>query len=109
MKTRRGFFRVNRGTPVDMGPLDLAGEFRLVDDIAQGLRCSALACSTNRPPPGASVGGDDRDLDAELIGRAGLALADAFGLGGVEGMELRAALALSPDPVVSASFHTLPL
>jgi hypothetical protein len=33
---------------------------------------------------GAGVGGDDRDLDAELVGRAGLALADALGLGGME-------------------------
>jgi hypothetical protein len=32
----------------------------------------------------AGVGGDDRDFDDELVGRAGLALADAFGLGGME-------------------------
>ena len=43
---------------------------------------------------GAGVGGDDRDLDAELVGRAGLALADALDLRGVEGIELPAALAL---------------
>ena len=42
----------------------------------------------------AGVGGDDRSLDAELIGRAGLALADAFDLGGMEGIQLPAALAL---------------
>jgi hypothetical protein len=42
----------------------------------------------------AGVGGGDRDLDAELIGRAGVALADAFDLGVVEGIQLPAALAL---------------
>ena len=42
----------------------------------------------------AAVGGDDRDLDAELVGRAGLALADALGLRGMEGIQLPAALAL---------------
>jgi hypothetical protein len=36
-----------------------------------------------------------RDLDAELVGRAGFAFADAFGLRGVEGIELPATLALS--------------
>src|SRR5450756_2449865 len=42
----------------------------------------------------AGVGGGDRGLDAELIGRAGLALADAFDLGSMEGIQLPAALAL---------------
>jgi hypothetical protein len=42
----------------------------------------------------AGVGGGDRDLDAELIGCAGVALADAFDLGSVEGIQLSAALAL---------------
>src|SRR3979490_1635575 len=42
----------------------------------------------------AGVGGDDRDLDAELPRRAGLALADAFDFRGMEGIELPAALAL---------------
>ena len=42
----------------------------------------------------AGIGGDDRDLDAELIGRAGLAFADAFDLGSMEGIQLPAALAL---------------
>jgi hypothetical protein len=40
------------------------------------------------------IGGDDRDLDAELVGRAGLAFADALDLGGMEGIQLPAALAL---------------
>ena len=42
----------------------------------------------------AGVGGGDRDLNAELIGRAGFALADALDLGGMEGIQLPAALAL---------------
>ena len=43
---------------------------------------------------GSGVGGDDRGLHPELIGRAGLALADALGLGGMEGIQLPATLAL---------------
>ena len=43
---------------------------------------------------GAGIGGDDRSLDAELIGRAGLALADTLDLGSVEGIQLPATLAL---------------
>jgi hypothetical protein len=42
----------------------------------------------------AGAGGDDRDLDAELIGGAGFALANALGLGGMEGIKLPATLAL---------------
>jgi hypothetical protein len=42
----------------------------------------------------AGIGGDDRGLDPELIGRAGLALADALDLRRVEGIKLPAALAL---------------
>ena len=34
--------------------------------------------------PGAGIGSDDRGPDAELVGRAGLALADAFDLRRVE-------------------------
>jgi len=36
--------------------------------------------------------GRDADLDAELIGPVRLALADAFNLGGVQGIDLAAAL-----------------
>src|SRR5208283_1901668 len=43
---------------------------------------------------GAGVGSGDRHFDAELIGRAGLAFADAFDLWGMEGIQLPAALAL---------------
>ena len=42
----------------------------------------------------AFVGGGQRDLDAELVRRTCLALADAFGLGGMPRVELPAALAL---------------
>jgi hypothetical protein len=42
----------------------------------------------------AGIGGDDRSFDAELVGRAGFALADAFDLGRVEGIELPPELAL---------------
>ena len=59
-----------------------------------GLPGRALACSTNWPPGARTLGGDDRDLDAELIGRAGLALADALDLRSMEGIQLPAALAL---------------
>src|ERR1700676_2915868 len=43
----------------------------------------------------AGVGADDRSLDAELVRRSCLAFTDAFDLGGVEGIELPAALTLS--------------
>jgi hypothetical protein len=42
----------------------------------------------------AGIGGDDRDFDAELVRRAGLAFADAFDLGGMEGIKLPTALTL---------------
>ena len=38
-------------------------------------------------------GGGDADLDAELVGLVWLALADAFNLGGVQAVDLGAALA----------------
>src|SRR5579859_4881686 len=43
---------------------------------------------------GAGIGGDDRSLDAEFVGGAGLALAYTFDLGSMEGIQLPAALAL---------------
>ena len=42
----------------------------------------------------AGVGGSDRDLDAKLIRPVCFAFADAFDLGGVQGIEFPAALAL---------------
>src|ERR1700710_2057511 len=41
-----------------------------------------------------AIVGDDGGLDAELVRRAGLALADALHLGGMEGIQLPAALSL---------------
>ena len=90
---------------VDIGALDLAaGEFLgVVDDVAQGVAIVRVA--GQRPGVqhelavrGAGIGSDDRDLDAELVGRAGFALADALGLGGMEGIQLPAALALLLGP-----------
>jgi hypothetical protein len=89
-------------TPVDIAALDLAaGEFlSLLDDLAQGMPVVWVVrqrlgvqheLAARRAGAG---GGDDRNLDAELVGRTGLALADAFGLGGMEGIQLPAALAL---------------
>ena len=86
---------------VDIGTLDLAaGEpFGVLDSRAQ--RVSIIRIARERlgvqhelAAGRAGVGGDDGDLDAELIGRAGLALADAFDLRGMEGIQLPAALAL---------------
>ena len=88
-------------TLIDMDALDLAaGEpLGVLDGCAQ--RVSVVRVAGQRlgvkhelAARSADIGGDDGDLDAELVGRAGLALADAFDLGGVEGIELPAALAL---------------
>jgi hypothetical protein len=46
------------------------------------------------PASGAGIGGGDRGFDAELVRRAGLALADALDLGSMEGIKFPAALAL---------------
>ncbi len=43
---------------------------------------------------GAMERGGERDLDAKLVGTMGLAFADAFDLGCVEGIELPSALTL---------------
>src|SRR5260370_7697831 len=88
-------------TLVDIAALDLAAcEFlSILDDLAQGMPVVWVV----RQRPGvqhelaarrAGVGGDDRNLDAELVGGTGLALADAFGLRSMEGIQLPAALAL---------------
>jgi hypothetical protein len=86
---------------VDIAPLDLAaGEFLgLVDDGPQGVTVVGIAGQSlgmqhELAARRAGVGGDDRYLDAELVRRAGLALANALGLGGMEGIQLPAALAL---------------
>src|SRR5437899_638241 len=86
---------------IDIGALDLtAGELLgIFDDGAQGVSIIEIARQRpgvqHEPAAGsAGVGGDDRDLDAELVRRRGLALADALGLRGMERIELVAALAL---------------
>jgi len=78
---------------IDIGPLDLAaGEFLgLVDDVAQGVAVVWVAGQRSGmqhelTARDAGVGGDDGDLDAELVRRAGLAFADALGLRGMEGI-----------------------
>src|SRR6202161_2418262 len=58
-----------------------------------GLPCSALACSTNCPPLGAVTGVTIETL-AEFVGCPGLAFADALHLGGLQRIDLGAALAL---------------
>src|SRR5246127_2616843 len=94
MKTRRGL-------AVSWPPLDLAaGEpFGGFDDGAErvaivGVSRQRLGVQHELAARGAGVGGDDRGLDAKLVGGAGLAFADALGLGSVEGIKLPAALAL---------------
>lgn len=67
----------------------------MVADVAQGVAVVRIARQRlgmhELTARGAGIGGDDGDLDAELVGRAGLALADALGLAGMEGIELPAA------------------
>ena len=86
---------------VDIGALDFAaGElFGLFDDGAERVAVVRIAgqrlgVQHELTARRAGIGGDDRCLDPELVGRAGLALADAFDLGRVEGIELPAALTL---------------
>jgi hypothetical protein len=92
-------------TLVDIAALDLAAcEFLgLLDDLAQGMPVvwvvrQRLGVQHELAARRAGVGGDDRNLDAELVGRTGLAFADAFGLRGMEGIQLPAALALLLGP-----------
>jgi len=76
---------------VDIGALDCATGELLggVDDAAE--RMSVVGTSRQRlgvehklAAGSAGICGDDRGLDAEFVGRAGFALADAFDLGRVE-------------------------
>jgi hypothetical protein len=85
---------------VDVGALDLSSNEALgiLDDGAQGVPVIGIAgqrlgMQHELATRGTGLGGDDRDLDAELVGRTGLAFANAFDLRGVEGIELPAALA----------------
>jgi hypothetical protein len=72
---------------VDVGALDLSsGEALGV--LEGGLQCMTVVGIAGQgfgvqhelAARGAGVGGDDRDLDAELVGRTGLALANALDL-----------------------------
>ena len=78
---------------VDIGALDRAAGELLggIDDDSErvaviGVVRQRLGMEHELAARGAGIGGDDRGLDAELIGRPGLALADAFDLGRVEGI-----------------------
>jgi len=86
---------------VDIGPFDLAARERLgfLDRVPQsvavvGIAGQGLGVEDELAALAASVGGGERDLDAELVGRPGLALADALGLRRMPGIELPAALAM---------------
>ena len=103
MKTRRGFGTSwPRISLVDIGALDVAAGETLdaFDGGPQGVTVIGVAgqrrgVEHELAARGASVCGGDRDFDAELVGRAGLALADALDLRSVEGIELPAALTLA--------------
>src|SRR5947208_9992596 len=86
---------------VDIGTLDLtAGKpFGVFDHDAQrvaiiGVARQRFGVQHELAAWRASIGGSDRGLDAELVGCAGLAFANALDLGSVEGIQLPAALAL---------------
>jgi hypothetical protein len=86
---------------VDIGALDCATCELLggIDDAAErmsvvGIARQHLGVEHKLDAGSAGIGGDDRGFDTELVGRAGFALADAFDLGRVEGIELPPALAL---------------
>ena len=81
--------------------LDLAAGqgLGLVEHLIQGMavvRASGqrLGMQDELAALAASFGGGERDLDAELVWRLRLALADAFGLQRVPGSELPASLTL---------------
>ena len=86
---------------VDIDPLDLAAGQRLgfLDYLLQGvavIRVSGqrLGMEDELAALAPFVGGGERNLDAELIRRSRLSLADALGLRRVPRVELPAALAL---------------
>ena len=88
-------------TLVDIGALDdAAGElFGILDGGAQRVAIiriarQCLGLQYELAARRAGFGGGDRYIDAELIGCAGLALADAFDLRRMEGIEFPAALTL---------------
>lgn len=70
-------------------PLSSAGRnngLGILDDVTQdvtvvGVAGQSLGVQHELAARGSGVGGDDGDLDAELVRRAGLTLANALGLG----------------------------
>ena len=75
---------------IDIGPLDgTSGQcLGLPDDILQGVAVvratgQGFRMEDELATLAAPVGGGQRDLDAELVRRTRLALADALGLGGM--------------------------
>ena len=79
--------------------LDLAAGEPLgtLDDGSQGMAVVSIAwqrlsVQQKLAARGAGVGGDERDLHPEFPGRAGVTLADALHLRGMEGIKLPAAL-----------------
>ena len=79
---------------VDIGALDCAAGELLggIDDDSERVAVirvawQRLGMEHELAARGAGIGGNDRGLDAELVGGAGLALADAFDLGCVEGIK----------------------
>src|SRR6202040_2746365 len=73
--------------------------FKIDDDGAKrvaviGVAVQRLGVQHELPAVGRGDRGDNRDLAAELVGRPGLAFADALHLGGVQRVDLGAALAL---------------
>jgi hypothetical protein len=85
---------------VDAASLNAREPLQVVDHgssvwPSKGLPCSAFAWSTNCPPLGAVTGVVRLTFASELVGRAGLAFADAFDLRRVERIDLAAALAVA--------------
>src|ERR1700720_1923093 len=84
---------------VDAAHRNTCEYFKIDDDGAKrvaviGVAGQRLGVQHELPALGRGDRGDDRDLAAELVGRPRLAFADALHLGGVQRVDLGAALAL---------------
>ena len=99
-----GFWRIVADIAlVHVDPLDLpAGQgLGFFQHLRQGVAIiwvsrQGLGVQDELAALAAFIGRGQRDLDAELIGLVRLALGDAFGLRGMPGIQLPAALALFP-------------
>ena len=74
---------------MDAAHRDTRGAFETGDDATErvaviGVTVQRLGVQHELPALGRGDRGDDRDLAAELVGRPGLAFADALHLGGVQ-------------------------